>query len=55
MLDCYNETSTKLSNLRPIPSATQNDIKQYLDKKDVPTGTVLKGVGQGKNLIVIQV
>lgn len=55
VIDAYNETSSKVSNLKPVPMATKNEIKQYLDKKDVSTGVMLKGAGQGKNLIVIQV
>ncbi len=55
VIDAYNETSTKLSNLKSVPASKQKEIKQYLEKKDATKGTMLKGAGQGKNLIVIQV
>jgi phosphoglycerol transferase MdoB-like AlkP superfamily enzyme len=55
VLDAYNVASTKISNMKSIPKAKQDEIKQYLEKKDVPQGTTLAGAGKGKNLIVIQV
>jgi lipoteichoic acid synthase len=55
VLDSYNAVSTKLSNLKSISASKQAEIKQYLEKKDVPEGTTLAGAGKGKNLIVIQV
>ncbi|WP_026883186.1 LTA synthase family protein [Clostridium akagii] len=55
VIDAYNETSTKLSNMQSVPASKQKEIKQYLQKKDATKGTVLKDAGKGKNLIVIQV
>mgnify|MGYP001308194088 CR=1 FL=1 len=55
VIDAYNEISTKSSNLKAVPASKQNEIKQYLEKKDVSKGVVLKSAGKGKNLIVIQV
>ncbi len=55
LLDAYNVASTKIANLKSVPVAKQTEIKQYLQKTDIPKGTVLKGAGNGKNLIVIQV
>jgi phosphoglycerol transferase MdoB-like AlkP superfamily enzyme len=55
VLDAYNVASTKLANMKSIPVSKQNDIKKYLEQKDIPQGVTLSGAGNGKNLIVIQV
>lgn len=55
LLDAYNVVSTKISNFKPISTAKENEIQQYLAQKAVPQGTLLQGAGTGKNLIVIQV
>lgn len=55
VLDAYNVVSTKISNMKTVPKAKQDEIKTYLQKKDVSQGTKLSNAGKGKNLIVIQV
>jgi lipoteichoic acid synthase len=55
ILDAYNVASTKISNMKDVPQSKKNEIKNYLQKRDIPQGTTLSGVGNGKNLIVIQV
>lgn len=55
VLDTYNVAKTTLTNMKKLPEEKQNEIKTYLEKKNANTGTNLKGVGSGKNLIVIQV
>ncbi|AJA48334.1 lipoteichoic acid synthase 2 [Clostridium pasteurianum DSM 525 = ATCC 6013] len=57
ILDTYNVTSTAVSNMQKLPEERQNEIKTYLENKNSNTTTTanLKGAGNGKNLIVIQV
>mgnify|MGYP001167343057 CR=1 FL=1 len=55
LLDAYNVSSTKIANMKSVPAAKQTEIKQFLEKNDVPKGVTFKNDGKGKNLIVIQV
>lgn len=55
VLDAYNVTKTSISNIKKLPEDSQNEIKTYLKKKDASKGTNFNGIGNGKNLIVIQV
>lgn len=55
LLDAYNVSSTKIANMKSVPVAKQTEIKQFLEKNDVPKGITFKNAGNGKNLIVIQV
>lgn len=55
VLDAYNVIKTGISNMQKLPQERQDEIKTYLEKKNSSTGTNFKGVGAGKNLIVIQV
>lgn len=55
-LDCFNITSTKISNLKSIPKAKEAKIKNYLTEKNSNyTTSNFKEFGKGKNLIVLQV
>jgi lipoteichoic acid synthase len=55
-VDIYDYTINTIESKKPISVATKQNIKNYLqDNKITNSGAVLKGVGEGKNLIVIQV
>ncbi|MDD3224508.1 MAG: LTA synthase family protein [Clostridium sp.] len=55
VLDAYNVASTKVTNMKAISTEKQDKIKAYLDEKDAPQGVTFKNIGNGKNLIVLQV
>ncbi|MBI6872561.1 LTA synthase family protein [Clostridium aciditolerans] len=54
-IDAYNYVSTKVKNSKSLSSQEQQEIKSFLENNNNSSGTYLKGVGEGKNLIVIQV
>lgn len=55
VLDAFNVVRTKISSLKKISPERETEIKNYLkDKNSVPTPK-MKGIGNGKNLIMIQV
>lgn len=54
-IDAYNYVSTKVKNSKNLSSQDQQEIKSFLENNNNSTGTYLKGEGEGKNLIVIQV
>lgn len=54
-IDAYNYVSTKVKNSKTLSSQEQQEIKSFLENNNNSSGTYLKGEGEGKNLIVIQV
>ncbi|MBV7274176.1 LTA synthase family protein [Clostridium sp. PL3] len=54
-IDAYNYISTKFKNSKKISADDEKEIKNFLDQNNAVTTTNLKGEGEGKNLIVIQV
>lgn len=54
-IDAYNYVSTKVKNSKSLSSQEQQEIKSFLENNNNSSGSYLKGVGEGKNLIVIQV
>jgi len=55
-IDIYDFAINTIESKKPIPVATKQNIKSYLqDNKVENSGAVLKGTAEGKNLIVIQV
>jgi phosphoglycerol transferase MdoB-like AlkP superfamily enzyme len=54
-IDAYNFISTSIKNSSKLSDARQNEIKNFLVTNNESTGTNLKAVGEGKNLIMIQV
>ncbi|NMM64855.1 LTA synthase family protein [Clostridium sp. P21] len=55
VIDAYNYVSTSIKNSSKLSTARENEIKDFLVKNNQSTGTNLTGVGEGKNLIMIQV
>ncbi len=54
MLDFYNFAFTTIEK-KNISTQRVNEIKAFLDSKNIPSQGILSGEGEGKNLIVIQV
>lgn len=54
-IDAYNYLSTKVKNSKNLSSQEEQEIKSFLENNNNSSGTYLKGAGEGKNLIVIQV
>lgn len=54
-IDAYNYVSTKLKNSKSLSTQEEQEITDFLQKNNSSSGSYLKGVGEGKNLIVIQV
>lgn len=54
-IDAYNYISTKLKNSKNLSPQEEQEIKSFLKNNNNSSGTYLKGEGEGKNLIVIQV
>lgn len=54
-IDIYNYVSTKFKNSKKLSVDEERNVKDFLDKNNTVTTTNLKGEGEGKNLIVIQV
>lgn len=54
-IDTYNYLSTKIKNSQSLSSEETTEIKTFLKQNNASPGTNLKGAGEGKNLIVIQV
>ncbi|WP_027625307.1 LTA synthase family protein [Clostridium lundense] len=54
-LDTFNSLSNAISKRTPVSAKTQEEVKSFLQSNSEKPTENLKGVGQGKNLIVIQV
>lgn len=54
-LDTFNSLSNAISKRTPVSAKTQEEVKSFLQSNSEKPTQNLKGVGQGKNLIVIQV
>lgn len=54
-IDAYNFFSTKVKNSKKLSTERENEIKNFLVTNNQSTGSYLKGTGEGKNLIMIQV
>jgi len=55
-IDLFNYVSNAIESNKPISSSTKQEISDFLaSNKAANSGTVMSGVGQGKNLIIIQV
>lgn len=54
-IDAYNYISTKFKNSKKLTAEDEKEIKNFLSTNNTVTTTNLKGEGEGKNLIVIQV
>ncbi len=54
-VDAYNFISTSIKNSTKLTNERQNEIKNFLVENNKSTGTNLNAVGEGKNLIMIQV
>jgi phosphoglycerol transferase MdoB-like AlkP superfamily enzyme len=55
-IDLFNYVSNAIESNKPISSSTKKEISDFLgSNKAANSGTAMSGVGQGKNLIIIQV
>lgn len=56
-IDIYNYARNTIESKKPVSVATKDNLKSYLQGNNISnnSGTVLTGVGEGKNLIMIQV
>lgn len=54
-VDAYNYLSTRVKNSKKLSAEKEEEIKGFLKDNNKSTGTNLKGMAEGKNLIVIQV
>jgi phosphoglycerol transferase MdoB-like AlkP superfamily enzyme len=55
VIDAYNFISTNIKNSKSLSPERENQISTFLKNNDKQSGTNFSGVGQGKNLIMIQV
>jgi lipoteichoic acid synthase len=56
-IDIYNYARNTIESKKPVSVATKDNLNSYLQGNNISnnSGTVLTGVGEGKNLIMIQV
>lgn len=54
-LDVFNSLNNVIAKQIPLPSEKKDEIKSFFQNKTLNTSSNLKGIGKGKNLIVIQV
>lgn len=54
-LDVFNSLNNTISKRTPLSTEKKEEIETFLQNKTLNTSSNLKGVGKGKNLIVIQV
>lgn len=55
-IDLYNYANNAIASNKSVSTETKEEIKSYLQGNNTSSsGTVLKGAGNGKNLIMIQV
>lgn len=54
-LDVFNSLNNTIAKRTPLSPEKEEEIKIFLQNKTLNTSSNLKGVGKGKNLIVIQV
>jgi len=54
-VDIYDFAINTIESSRPVSASTKQNIETYLQNKPSSSTSALKGVGVGKNLIVIQV
>lgn len=54
-IDLYNYAGNYISSKQSVSTETKQNIKTYLQSADSNSGVVLKNIGNGKNLIMIQV
>ncbi|KGK89676.1 alkaline phosphatase [Clostridium sp. HMP27] len=54
-LDVFNSLNNTIAKRTPLSPEKEEEIKRFLQNKTLNTSSNLKGVGKGKNLIVIQV
>lgn len=55
VIDAYQFTKNKINNSKKLPEAKEKELVNTFEGKSEIQGNKLKGVGEGKNLIVIQV
>ncbi|MFV3011125.1 LTA synthase family protein [Clostridium botulinum] len=55
VIDAYQFTRNKINNSKKLPEAKEKELVDNFEGKSQIQGEKLKGVGEGKNLIVIQV
>lgn len=55
VIDAYQFTKNKINNSKKLPEAREKELVNTFEGKSEIQGNKLKGVGEGKNLIVIQV
>ncbi|MFL0251174.1 LTA synthase family protein [Clostridium neuense] len=54
MVDLFNFSNTKIKNSKKLSASEENQVKSYLKSKTTKTNQ-FTGIGNGKNLIMIQV
>lgn len=54
-IDLYNYLGDYITSKQSVPTETKQNINNYLQSSGANSGVVMKGIGNGKNLIMIQV